>query len=76
MDCKFQLLIPHLLERDPNFNQFIEEYLHIGNDSLEDHSQAKQFELYMGSNGWPLMQYKICCIDIEWLLKEVEGICL
>ena len=74
MDCETQPVIPHLIEEVPDFKQFVEGYLNSGSDSLHGHSQAQQFKFYMDSNGWPLMQYKILCMDIDWLPKEGGGI--
>jgi hypothetical protein len=74
MDCETQPVIPHFIEEVPDFKGFVEGYLHTGDDSLQGHSQAQQFKFYKDSNGWPLMQYKILCTDIDWLPKEGGGI--
>ena len=65
MDCKTLLVIPHFIEEVPDFKGFVEGYLHTGDDSLQGHSQAQQFKFYKDSDGWPLMQYKILCTDID-----------
>jgi hypothetical protein len=74
MDCETQPVIPHLIEEVPDFKRFVEGYLSTGDDSLQGHSQAQQFKFYKDSNGWPLMQYKILCTDVDWLPKEGGGI--
>ena len=40
MDCETPSVIPHFIEEVPDFKGFVDGYLHIGNDSLEGHSQA------------------------------------
>jgi hypothetical protein len=48
----------------------IDGYLCSGDDTLQGHTNAQQFKFYKDDNGWPLMQYKLWCIDSDWLPKE------
>ena len=76
MERKSYPVIPHLIEEVPNFKKFVEGYLCTGRDALTRHTNAQQFKFYRNANGWPLMHYKLLCIDNKWLLKEGGGIWL
>jgi len=74
MDSKSRRVILHLIEGVPNLKGIVERYLCSGNDALKGNIQAQQFKFYKDSNGWPLIQYKPLCTDIDWLLVEGGGI--
>ena len=76
MDTESWPVILHLIEEVLNFKKFVEGYLCTGRDALTRHTNTQQFKFYRNANGWPLMQYKLLCIDNEWLLKEGGGIWL
>ena len=76
MDTKSRPVIPHFIDEVPDFKKFVEGYLCTGRDALASHTNAQQFKFYKDTNGWPLMQYKLLCIDNEWLPKESGGIWL
>ena len=76
MDVEKQLVILHLIEEVPNFKGFVEGFFCIGNDALEGHTNEQQFKFFKDGNGWPMMQYKLFCIDSEWLPRENGGIWL
>ena len=76
LDTESQRVIPHLIEEVPDFKKFVEGYLCIGCDALVGHTNAQQFKFYKNANGWPLMQYKLLCIDNKWLPKKGGGIWL
>jgi hypothetical protein len=65
MDAEKQPVIPHLIEEVPNFKAFVDGFLCTSNDVLEGHTNAQQFKFYKDGNGWPMMQYKLFCIDSE-----------
>ena len=66
--------ILHLIEEVPDFKGFIAGCNAEDDGALEDHTKRRQFKFYVDSNGYPMMKYKILCIDIDWLPKEGEGI--
>ena len=74
MDTESRLVIPHLIEEVPDFKKFVEGYLCTRRDALIGHTNAQQFKFYKHANGWPMMQYKLLCMDNEWLPKEDGGI--
>ena len=69
IDVETELVIPHLIEEVSNFKTFVDGYLYSSNDTLLAHTNAQQFKFYKDDNGWPLMQYKLWCIDSDWLPK-------
>lgn len=74
MECESHPVIPHLIEEVPDFKKFVEGYLGTGGDFLEGHSTSQQFKFHMDSNGWPLMEYKHLCTDLDWLPEHGNGI--
>ena len=74
MDCETQPVIPHFIEEVPDFKQFVQGYLGTSGDYLEGHSKAQQFKFHMDSEGWPIMEYKNVCNEVEWLPKGGKGI--
>ena len=73
MDVDKVPVIPHLVEKVPDFKRFIALVIASDDESLEGHGSAQQFKFYKHSSGWPMMQYKISCTDSDWLPKE-DGI--
>jgi hypothetical protein len=74
MDTGKQLVIPHLIEEVPNFKALVDGYLYSGNDTIRGHTNAQRFKFYNDSGRWPMMQYKLLCIDNNWLQKKNEGV--
>jgi hypothetical protein len=74
MDVERQPIILHLNEEVPNFKAFVDGYLCFVNDPLQSHTNAQLFKFYKDGNRWPMMQYKLCCTDSDWLPKENGGI--
>ena len=64
-------IIPHFVEEVLNLKGFIAPFIASNNKSLEGHGNTQQLKFYKQSSGWSMMQYKISCIDSNWLLKEV-----
>ena len=67
-------LLLHLIEDVSNFKGFIDSCICEKGKALEGHTTTQAFKFYRNPNGWPLMQYKHYCIDIEWLPKEGGGV--
>ena len=65
MDIEKQPVIPHLIKEVPNFKSFVDGFFCTSIDALERHTNAQQFKFYKDENGWPMMQYKLFCMDSE-----------
>jgi hypothetical protein len=70
MDGESIPVIPHLIEEVSDFKGFIDTCICKKGEALEGHTTAQAFKFYRNHNGWPLMQYKQYCTDVEWLPKE------
>jgi hypothetical protein len=68
MDMDGSPVIPALIEEVPDFKAFVKPY--ISDDTLIGHTKGRQFLFHRGENGNPLMQYKLRCIDENWLPED------
>ena len=57
MDLNEDHVFPGLIEEVPDFKEFVKPY--ISDDTLIGHTKERQFLLYRGEYGNPLMQYKL-----------------
>ena len=67
MDVDSIPTISHLIEEVPDFKAFIEGSLLDGDASLTGHTKAQLFKFYLNSTGVPIMKYKHCCTNSDWL---------
>jgi hypothetical protein len=70
MDVESVPTIVHLIEEVQDFKAFIDGCITKGDEALEGHTKAKQFKLFIDSNGCSMMKYWIHYSGNDWLLKE------
>ena len=63
-------LILHLVEEILDFKRIIAPFIASDDKSLDGHGSAQQFKFYNHSNRLSMMQYKINCLNSDWLSKE------
>ena len=70
MDVEAVSTIPHFIEEVPDFKNFIEDGIAVGENALLGHTKAQQFKFYVDASGCPVMKYKLLCTDDDWLPRE------
>ena len=66
MDLDNVPVIPHLIEKIPNFKAFIKPYMLKGVHRLVGHTKEKQFRFYMKDDDIPAMYFKLLYTSPNW----------